>query len=295
MGYKMNGSPAKLGSIQGTEGHKSALKQIRIYGVAGGHHTINKDGSVDTSKGSPGWSVTADTSDDPKMLAKKGMQTAKKKTYSSKGGYKKAWADMSKDKQAKHGSYEGFVKAADAWWGTKAGQKKATTDPKFKHRITKTTPTDTTPADTTPKYTVSNGTKTSGDTTPKKTDTYGTRTEAEQNLDVRQAKRGRKVARKAAKKAKKIAKATHGKDSAEFAEAKRLKKATKLQTRKRVLEAKKEDRRDDRGIFAGLRRGITKRRLKRVDKKIKERGGIIDDPALSSEGKKESLIKDQKR
>ena len=145
------------------------------------------------------------------------------------------------------------------------------------------------------KYTVSNGTKTSGDTTPKKTDTYGTRTEAEQNLDVRQAKRGRKVARKAAKKAKKIAKVTHGKDSAEFTEAKRLKKATKLQTRKRVLEAKKEDRRDDRGIFAGLRRGITKRRLKRVDKKIKKRGGIIDDPALSSEGKKESLIKDQKR
>ena len=27
MGYKMKGSPAKLGSIQGTSGHASALKQ----------------------------------------------------------------------------------------------------------------------------------------------------------------------------------------------------------------------------------------------------------------------------
>ena len=32
MGYKMNGSPAKLGTIQGTSSHSSALKQKELSG-----------------------------------------------------------------------------------------------------------------------------------------------------------------------------------------------------------------------------------------------------------------------
>ena len=258
----MNGSPAKLGSIQGTSGHKSALKKL-------------DEGVVKTKYG---YSSTIESAPEsaPKPKKKRSYAEAYKKRDLSIYGKDMSLADYTTEAKRQSASYE------------KTGKWDAPTKPM------KTTPKVVKKDDggfDASKYTVTDGTKTSGG--PEKVETYGMKTEAEQNLAVRQAKRGRKVARKAAKKAKKIAKVTHGKDSAEFAEAKRLKKATKLQTRKRVLEAKKEDRRDDRGIFAGLRRGITKRRLKRVDKKIKKRGGAIDDPALSSRGKQESLIKDQ--
>ena len=41
MAFKMNGSPAKLGSIQGTTGHNSALKQKKREDV---EKKINRHG-----------------------------------------------------------------------------------------------------------------------------------------------------------------------------------------------------------------------------------------------------------
>ena len=66
-------------------------------------------------------------SDDPNIKKDTGRKT-----------YKDAWGGMSEEQQKKHGSYEGFVKSAEDWWKSEAGQKRATTDPKFKHRVTKT-------------------------------------------------------------------------------------------------------------------------------------------------------------
>lgn len=58
--------------------------------------------------------------------------------------YKEAWGGMSPEKQATYGEGdEGFKKfktEAEDWWKSEAGQKRATTDPKFKHRITKADP-----------------------------------------------------------------------------------------------------------------------------------------------------------
>ncbi len=46
MGFKMNGSPAKTGSISGTAGHASALKMVEEQKAASALKKVNEDGSV---------------------------------------------------------------------------------------------------------------------------------------------------------------------------------------------------------------------------------------------------------
>ena len=46
MGFKMNGSPAKTGSISGTAGHASALKMVEEQKAASALKKVNEDGTV---------------------------------------------------------------------------------------------------------------------------------------------------------------------------------------------------------------------------------------------------------
>jgi hypothetical protein len=224
MGFKMNGSPAKLGTIQGTSGHISALKQTTKHGT--------------------------DT-------------------------YTAAWKNMKETEKAKYGEdkdggFKKFKSASETWWKSEEGQKFAKKDPKFKHRIIKTQTNVVKDVDD-DKNTTKNITK--NITTKNITkDTYGTKSEAMQDLDVRMAKRGRKSSKKIAKKNVKIARDTYGRGSEEVETAKKVKKATKRKGKLAVLQAKKEDFRDDRGIFSGIKRSINRGRINRLKKKIIRKG-----------------------
>ena len=68
-------------------------------------------------------------------------------TSALKQTYKEVWGGMTPEQKYDYTAdqtatdeeaYSSFVAAAEKWWGTEAGQKKATTDPKFKHRVAET-------------------------------------------------------------------------------------------------------------------------------------------------------------
>ena len=196
MGYKMNGSPAKLGEIQGTAGHKSALKQkVKTYEEA--WHDIDYDPEESEAKENIPYRKKDKWG---RVYGKENIKKVKKGQY---GKVKGTGVDKGRTE---------FIKAAKAWNMKTYGTENPTRDYKkaglsskkelaAQFKASKTT----TPKDDTPKVgekVVTPKVVKKGDT-EKKTDTYGTRPEAEQNIDVRMAKRGRKTAKKSAKKTSK--------------------------------------------------------------------------------------------
>ena len=89
MAFKMKGSPAKLGTIQGTAGHRSNVSALKKTYKEAYEGMEEKDGKRTDKYGN---------------------------TYSSQ---------------------KEFEAAADKWWASEAGQKKAASDKKFSHRLTK--------------------------------------------------------------------------------------------------------------------------------------------------------------
>ena len=216
MAFKMKGSPIKLGNIQGTANHTSALK--KTYTEA--------------------YSAMEDV----------------------EGGKKKdQWGRI----YANQGEFE---VEAQKWWEGEEGQKKAKSEEKFKHKIIEEEGGEEEEENNNNINENNNNNNNNKGVVIKKNnkkDTYGTRTEAQQNLDVRMAKRKRKQTRKKAKK-------EYGKGSEEYKTAKRS-------GRLEHLEAKGEDFRDDRGLFAGLKRIINRGKVKRLKAKIARKGNTNSD------------------
>tara|TARA_R110002020_G_scaffold147094_2_gene322169 strand:+ start:778 stop:1548 length:771 start_codon:yes stop_codon:yes gene_type:complete len=251
MAFKMKGSPVKLGDIQGTANHTSALK--KTYKEA--------------------YSAMEDV----------------------EGGKKKdQWGRI----YANQGEFE---VEAQKWWEKPEGQEYAKKHKDFKHKIIKdeTSDDDTVvvPKKKDPVVVPKKKDPVVVDPEPKesdKKDTYGTRTEAQQNLDVRMAKRKRKQTRKKARKNVKEARKAWFADPAynegeynpdtesaeayqKFLGAKDTKKAIKRKGKLEVLQAKGEDFRDDRGLFAGARRLINRARQKALKKKIAKKDNTNSD------------------
>ena len=275
----MKGSPAKLGTMQGTSGHSSALKQmetLKKYVKA----TLPYKAYKEAKNLIKGGNNEVKTSVTPKKNVKGSVTPPKKKgtdwaaMHKTAGGKDPRYKKMSQAeyktealRQSKAYKKSGGTikdgKATGGKWDTKGTKvvKKVVADDN-KKVVT----------DDNKKVVTSNVVKT--DDTKKKTDTYGTKTEAEQNLDVRMAKRGRKATKGSAKKDVKTARANYGKGSEEVKSAKKVRGATKRTERAKVLKAKQEDYRDDRGIFAGLKRSINRGRLKRTTKRSENKGDV---------------------
>jgi len=230
----MNGSPAKLGTISGTAGHSSALKMKADENAASALKQINKDGTV----------------------AVPALDKSKKTKHGTKT-YKSAYDEMKTEvprvgKTDKYGnkykSQKDFEKAADKWWASEAGQKKAKSDKKFSHRIAK--------KDESTKPTKTEKVIAKGETKKAKITAKATKKTAEvtENVDKKTAKISRREAKK-----------KHGKGSKEH-----------LQAKKAHLEAKEADRQGSKGgkkqsIFRRLSSKINKRRQAKVDKKLAEK------------------------
>jgi len=219
MAFKMNGSPAKMGTIQGTAGHSSALK-MKAEADASALKKINEDGSV---------TIPA-------------LDKSKKTKHGTKT-YKSAYDEMKTEvpkrgKTDKYGntynSQKDFEKAADDWWASEAGQKKASAKgSKFAHRvIKKAEPTKTEKV------------VAKGEVKKTKIATKSAKKTAEvtENVDKKTAK----IARKTAKK-------EHGKGSTEHLKAKQT-----------HLKAKESDRQGEKG---GKKQSIFRRLSSKINKK----------------------------
>ena len=226
----MKGSPAKLGTISGTAGHSSALKMKAEADAASAlKYTTNKGDNP------PPISTEEDAPVVPK-LTKHGTKT-----------YKTAYEGLKDDgkggKTDKYGktykSQEDFNKAADDWWKSEAGQKKASAKgSKFAHRIIK-------------KEAPVTEDKTKDKTKLTKTE----KVVAKGDKKIGEVKEN--VTRKSARIARRKARKEHGRGSKEHLEAK-----------KAHLEAKEADRQGaqggkKRGLF---RKALSKRNLKRQAK-----------------------------
>ena len=234
MAFKMKGSPAKLGTISGTAGHSSALKMKAEAKAASALKKINEDGTV---------TVPA-------------LDKSKKTKHGTKT-YKSAYEEMKTEvpkrgKTDKYGrtykSQKEFEKAADDWWASEAGQKKAKSDKKFAHRIAK--------KDESTKPTKTEKVVAKGETKKAKITAKAAKKTAEVDENV---------TRKSARIAKKEARKEHGRGSKEHLEAK-----------KKHLEAKEADRQGKKGgkkqsIFRRLSSKINKRRQAKIDKKLAEK------------------------
>jgi len=129
MAFKMKGSPAKMGTIQGTAGHSSALKMKMEKDAAA---KLKREAAAKMK--SPVEKELVGNQDRlPEGLKAKIEAAPTKKTY------KEAYKDADKDK---YKTQEEFNKAADDWWASDAGQKKAASDKKFSHRLTKINKSD---------------------------------------------------------------------------------------------------------------------------------------------------------
>ena len=138
----MKGSPAKLGTISGTAGHSSALKMKAEADAAS---------ALKQKESSPAkwdWPWEDKKEEVKKEVVKKEevkKEEAPKLTKHGTKTYKTAYGEMKEDASGgrtdKYGktykSQKEFNKAADDWWASEAGQKRAKTDKKFSHRIIK--------------------------------------------------------------------------------------------------------------------------------------------------------------
>ena len=146
MAFKMNGSPAKMGTISGTAGHSSALKMKAETDAAS---ALKQKEERETSwwKGEEGFipDELQPGVNRPKVKTEHGKAVEAKKeaekntkAKTTKHGtktYKTAYKDADK---GKYKTQKDFNKAADDWWASEAGQKKASAKgSKFAHRIIK--------------------------------------------------------------------------------------------------------------------------------------------------------------
>jgi len=276
MAFKMNGSPAKMGTIQGTAGHSSALKmkmekdsaakmkkeaamkmkmesaakmkkESAMKAAKPDYPDIDGDGNTTESMKQ----AASDKKSGVKMtfenLTKKSEDNIKKSTKSDP--YAKA---LKKDpklasyikerKKHKPGSdaYEAQQAKINAAYGkTRSSKLKAAQIKNQAKKDAATTKPDVKAIDKGQKITA--------------------------KADVKKAELTENVTRKLAKNEMKSAKRMKGKDSKEF-----------LQAKKEFLQAKEDDRQGKeggkrQGLFRKLSSNINKRRQARLDKKLKEK------------------------
>ena len=225
----------------------------------------------------PGKSITSGTSAHSsalKMVAEQKAASALKKTY--KEAYEEK-SDKGEATRKKYKTQAEFETAAEKWWASEAGQKRAKADSKFAHRIKKdTTEGKETGGETgagtgektaeTKKYTIEKVTGSAGDddaiiTSGKNQNASKiTDTEGQSNVDVAKSEvRGAKSKLKTAKKKKRI-ETLEGKQK----EAKSEGKTRRSKRLARKIERKKSRLDDDKST------NITRadqRRKRRADKK----------------------------
>jgi hypothetical protein len=230
MGFKLPGKSM----TSGTSAHRSALKMKAEQNAAS---PVKQPLSKDYLEKNPDIE-----SKYRKSYTEKTPKTTKYGTKTYKTAYKEQGTG------SKYKTQEEFNKAADAWWASEAGQKKAKSDKKFAHRIIKKDePTKSTKSTKTEKVVAKGEDKKAkiAAKSAKKT------AEVTENVD-----------KKTAKIAKKEAKKKYGKKSKEYLEAKQT-----------HLKAKEADRQGEKGgrkqsIFRRLSSKINLKKQKKTQEKI---------------------------
>jgi len=237
MAFKMKGSPAKLGTISGTAGHRSALK-AKTDEVLSSAFKISKEGY--NEDGTPKFTDTKKTTDTSKSEENIKKSTTKTKKSDPYADAKKKDPNLDKyiKERGKHKAGSAEYEALQAKINKAYGKKR---DPKVKAWQMKE------------EAKKSKATTKTVKSKPEKIDAKAAKSKAEIDENTAKAK---------AKHSRKVAKVTHGKGSKEHLKAKMA-----------HLKAKEADRQGSGGgtkqsLFRGIGSWVNKRRQARTQKKL---------------------------
>ena len=233
----MKGSPAKLGTISGTAGHRSALK-AKTDEVLSSAFKISKEGY--NEDGTPKFTDTKKTTDTSKSEENIKKSTTKTKKSDPYADAKKKDPNLDKyiKERGKHKAGSAEYEALQAKINKAYGKKR---DPKVKAWQMKE------------EAKKSKATTKTVKSKPEKIDAKAAKSKAEIDENTAKAK---------AKHSRKVAKVTHGKGSKEHLKAKMA-----------HLKAKEADRQGSGGgtkqsLFRGIGSWVNKRRQARTQKKL---------------------------